>query len=107
MTAAEVATSDIVAFLDDDAWADRDWLERLVAAYEYEPEHSVAVGGAPIPSFETSRPRWFPVEFDWVFGCAYAGLPEQRAPVPRLIGANMSVLKEALEEIGGIPFGQP
>ena len=98
-SAAEIARGDIVAFLDDDAWADPDWLERLVSPYA--TESVIAVGGAPIPAFEAARPDWFPPEFDWVFGCAYAGLPEAQAPVGRLIGANMSVRRPALTEIGG------
>jgi len=98
-SAAEVACGDIVAFLDDDAWADPDWLERLLSPYE--SEHTVAVGGAPMPEFEGTRPGWFPLEFDWVFGCTYAGLPEKQAPLARLIGANMSVRRLALVEIGG------
>jgi glucosyl-dolichyl phosphate glucuronosyltransferase len=98
-SAAEVARGDVIAFLDDDAWADPDWLDRLLAPYT--DDMVVAVGGAPIPEFERSRPDWFPPEFDWVFGCAYAGLPEERAPVARLIGANMSVRRDALAEIGG------
>lgn len=98
-SAAEVACGDIVAFLDDDAWADPDWLERLLLPYGN--ELVVAVGGAPIPEFERARPGWFPFEFDWVFGCAYSGLPEKRAPLARLIGANMSVRRLALAEIGG------
>jgi glycosyltransferase involved in cell wall biosynthesis len=98
-SAAEVACGDIVAFLDDDAWADPDWLDRLLSPYGN--ESVVAVGGAPVPEFEGSRPGWFPFEFDWVFGCAYSGLPERQAPVARLIGANMSVRRLALAEIGG------
>ena len=98
-SAAEVARGDIVAFLDDDAWAEPDWLDLLVAPYG--DESVVAVGGAPVPEFEGRRPGWFPFEFDWVFGCAYSGLPEQQAPVARLIGANMSVRRLALAEIGG------
>ena len=98
-SAAEVARGDIVAFLDDDAWADPDWLDRLLLPYGN--ESVVAVGGAPVPEFEGARPGWFPFEFDWVFGCAYSGLPEKQAPVARLIGANMSVRRLALAEIGG------
>jgi len=98
-SAVELARGDIVAFLDDDAWAEPDWLERLVLAYD--SEETVAVGGAPIPEYEGVRPPWFPFEFDWVFGCVYAGLPESRAPLAHLIGANMSVRRLALNEIGG------
>ncbi|MRR11981.1 glycosyltransferase family 2 protein, partial [bacterium] len=42
-TGVEAATGDIVAFLDDDAFADRRWLEHLVAAYA--DETVVAAGG--------------------------------------------------------------
>jgi glucosyl-dolichyl phosphate glucuronosyltransferase len=98
-SAAELARGDIVAFLDDDACADPDWLERLLVPYG--DDRVVAVGGAPVPQFEGTRPRWFPFEFDWVFGCAYSGLPESRAPLARLIGANMSVRRLALADIGG------
>ena len=98
-SAAEVARGDIVAFLDDDAWADPDWLDRLLLPYGN--ERVVAVGGAPLPEFERARPGWFPFEFDWVFGSAYSGLPEVQAPLARLIGANMSVRRLALADIGG------
>jgi glucosyl-dolichyl phosphate glucuronosyltransferase len=98
-TAAETVTSDIVAFMDDDAWAEENWLERLLAVYQ-DPS-IVAVGGAPLPEYETRRPIWFPTNFDWIFGCAYEGLPATTAPLRHLIGANMSVRREALEAVGG------
>jgi cellulose synthase/poly-beta-1,6-N-acetylglucosamine synthase-like glycosyltransferase len=98
-TAAEAASGEVVAFLDDDAAAAADWLERLIVPYD--DERVGAVGGAPLPVFESRRPRWFPLEFDWIFGCAYRGLPSARAPLPHLIGANMSVRRSALREVGG------
>ncbi len=98
-TAAEVARGEVLAFLDDDAAAAADWLERLIAPYE-DPGVG-AVGGAPLPVYEGQRPRWFPHEFDWVFGCAYQGLPSTRAPLAHLIGANMSVRHSIFQEIGG------
>ena len=39
---AEVATGEVVAFIDDDAVAHPEWIERLVAAYE---EHDAIAGG--------------------------------------------------------------
>ena len=96
---AEMARGDVLAFLDDDAAAEPDWLEYLLAPYE--DPNTVAVGGAPLPSYETGRPNWFPANFDWVFGCAYEGMPKQLAPLAHLIGANMSVRRDAFEKIGG------
>jgi glucosyl-dolichyl phosphate glucuronosyltransferase len=98
-TAAEAASGDVLAFLDDDAAAADRWLERLIAPYQ--DERVGAVGGAPLPVFEVRRPRWFPFEFDWIFGCAYRGLPSARAPLAHLIGANMSARRSALREVGG------
>jgi cellulose synthase/poly-beta-1,6-N-acetylglucosamine synthase-like glycosyltransferase len=98
-TAIELAKGDIVAFLDDDAAASSDWLERLITPYS--DGRVGAVGGAPLPVFELGKPRWFPREFYWVFGCAYRGLPVSRAPLAHLIGANMSARRSVLKEIGG------
>jgi len=98
-TAAEIATGDILAFLDDDAVADKEWLEILTDSYQ--DDRVGAVGGRPIPVFEAGRPAWFPVQFDWVFGCAYDGLPTSRGPLAHLIGANMSVRRTLLERVGG------
>lgn len=98
-TGTELARGEVLAFLDDDAAAAPDWLERLIAPYD--DERVGAVGGAPLPVFEARRPRWFPLEFDWVFGCAYRGLPLTRAPLEHLIGANMSARRSALQEVSG------
>jgi GT2 family glycosyltransferase len=98
-TAVERVTADVVAFLDDDAAADPTWLETLLQVYV--EDGAVAVGGAPLPDHQVPRPGWFPPEFDWVFGCHYAGLPEVREPVRHLIGASMSVRADALRAVGG------
>ncbi len=93
------ARSDIVAFLDDDATAAPDWLERLTGPYG--DEAVAGVGGWVEPVWVDGRPGWFPQEFDWVVGCSYRGLPPGRAPVRNLIGANMSFRREVLAEVGG------
>jgi len=98
-TAAESITAEVIAFMDDDAEASPDWLAQLLRVYG-DPA-VVAVGGAPLPRYETARPAWFPANFDWVFGCAYEGLPSEVAPLRHLIGANMSVRRSALEAVGG------
>jgi GT2 family glycosyltransferase len=98
-TAAEHAIGEILAFIDDDAAAEATWLEELLKPYS-DPS-VLAVGGVPYPRYEGKRPSWFPAQFDWVFGCAYEGLPTTTSPFLRLIGANMSVRSEALKRVGG------
>lgn len=98
-TGVEAGTADIVAFLDDDAFAATNWIEALLAPY-VDP-NVLGVGGRVIPLWHSGRPSWFPPEFDWVVGCTYRGMPEGRAPVRNLIGANMSLRRELLLECGG------
>jgi cellulose synthase/poly-beta-1,6-N-acetylglucosamine synthase-like glycosyltransferase len=98
-TAAELATGDVLAFLDDDAAAAPEWLLRLTR--HYDDKGVVVVGGAPVARYEQERPRWIPFECNWIFGCAYRGLPERVGPVDHVIGANMSVRREVLMSWGG------
>ena len=96
-TGVRAATGSVVAFIDDDAVPELDWLERLADAYD---DPAVAgVGGSIDPNWSTARPAWFPPEFDWVVGCTYRGLPEGRATVRNLIGANMSFRREIFEHL--------
>ena len=102
-TGFAAARGDVVAFLDDDAEAERDWLEQLLAGYD--SDEIAGVGGASLPGWRKPRPSWFPAEFNWVVGCAYLGLPTQAAPVRNLFGSNMSYRRSALEELGGFQLG--
>ena len=98
-----VARGGVIAFMDDDAWADPAWWTHLSGAY-VDPA-VMAVGGAILPAWERGRPSWFPREFDWVVGCTYLGMPETRAPVRNMIGCNMSFRREAFEQVGGFSHG--
>lgn len=89
----------IVAFLDDDAVAEPDWLENLAAGYAN--PRVAGVGGKILPLWEKRQPSWFPAEFNWVIGCTYRGMPEENARVRNVIGANMSMRREVLELVGG------
>jgi glycosyltransferase involved in cell wall biosynthesis/GT2 family glycosyltransferase len=92
-------SGEVVAFLDDDAVAAPDWLARLGEAYR-DPA-VLGVGGAVHPAWVEGKPSWFPPEFDWVVGCTHSGMPQQRATVRNLVGANMSFRRAALDEVGG------
>jgi cellulose synthase/poly-beta-1,6-N-acetylglucosamine synthase-like glycosyltransferase len=97
-TGSERARGDVIAFLDDDAVADPDWLEQLAAVYE--DPFVLGAGGLIEPLWAAPPPRWFPAEFNWVVGCTYAGMPVARGRVRNAIGANMSVRASVLARTG-------
>jgi hypothetical protein len=92
------ATGQVVAFLDDDAVADPNWLKYLLA--NYDDPAVVGVGGLTLPNWESHRPPWFPREFDWTVGCTYVGMPECTAPVRNLLGGNASFRREVFALAG-------
>jgi GT2 family glycosyltransferase len=100
-TGVALSRSDLVAFLDDDAIAEPDWLKFMVAGYT-RPE-IVGVGGKTLPLWETGRPRWFPEEFDWVVGCTFVG--REPGEVRNLLGGNASFRREVFDVVGGFPTG--
>jgi glycosyltransferase involved in cell wall biosynthesis len=102
-TGIEIAKGDIIAFIDDDACAEENWLGPLEDCF-CAPE-TVGAGGALLPLWQGPTPSWFPPEFYWVVGCSYKGLPEQLAPVRNPIGANMAVRASVLNEVGGFREG--
>jgi O-antigen biosynthesis protein len=112
-TGVSQARGDVVAFLDDDAAAEPDWLTRMLV--HYDDPRVLAVGGSAVPATQEARPRWFPPEFDWVVGCSFVGQPSEATPVRNLIGCNMSFRRgvlhqvgrfdSALGRVGGVPLG--
>jgi GT2 family glycosyltransferase len=97
------ARGSLIAFLDDDAVADRPWLAHLAACFD--DANVIGVGGAVEAQWESPRPGWFPAEFDWVVGCSYVGMPERRAAVRNPIGASMAFRRVVFEGVGGFRSG--
>ncbi len=103
-TGIAASHGEIIAFLDDDAVAERHWLRYFVEGYA-DPQ-VMAVGGRTVPVWASGRrPLWFPEEFDWVVGAAYKGLPAGRAPVRNVLGGNASFRRTAFEAAGGFATG--
>jgi GT2 family glycosyltransferase len=98
-TGVGLVTSDIVAFLDDDAVAAPTWLERLTAPYG-DPD-VLAVGGRVEPVWEAGRPAHFGDELDWIVGCSHRGMPKVATEVRNIIGANMSFRVGTIRQVGG------
>jgi GT2 family glycosyltransferase len=97
-TGVKAAKGSLIAFLDDDAVAEVDWLESLVRACN-EP-NVLGCSGLIEPAWHGSKPSWFPEEFNWVVGCSYRGLPDTRDAVRNLIGCSMCISREVFESIG-------
>jgi len=95
----ERAKGEVVAFLDDDAVAEPQWLESMLAVYGQ--ESVIGVGGTIEPLWNDGRPAWFPEEFAWVVGCTYTGLPDTPTAVRNVFGANMSFRRDVFGAIGG------
>jgi glucosyl-dolichyl phosphate glucuronosyltransferase len=97
-TGISQAKGAIIAFVDDDARPEPDWIERLLAAYD-DPAVK-AVGGVARPVWPERRPAHLPPELDWLVGCTYRGQPTVRTDVRNLWGCNMSVRAEVFAQIG-------
>jgi GT2 family glycosyltransferase len=102
-TGVATAHGALVAFLDDDAIAETNWVEKLAECCE-NPQ-VLGAGTRVEPLWETDRPAWFPEEFYWVVGCTYRGLPQTQAPIRNLSGGSMCLRREIFEAVGGFRTG--
>lgn len=103
-TGITAARGEIVAFLDDDAVAEEDWLRHFDKGYD--DPRVMAVGGRTVPAWSSGRrPAWFPEEFDWVVGCTYKGLPPGTVRVRNVLGGNASFRRTAFDAAGGFATG--
>lgn len=103
-TAMREARGRYLAYLDDDAIPEPQWLQALLAAFTAQASQRVAcVGGRIDPIWEVPRPEWLPDELldyltvvDW--GSSGMALTPQRRYVA---GANVAFEVAALREVGG------
>jgi GT2 family glycosyltransferase len=102
-TGVAASHGQVLAFLDDDAIAQLNWLDILLRPLA-DPS-VVGVGGRLEPLWKTSRPWWFPLEFDWVVGCSYLGMPENTTPVRNVWSNNMAIRRDAFDTIRGFRDG--
>jgi glycosyltransferase involved in cell wall biosynthesis len=112
-TALAQVKGEVIAFLDDDAYAEPGWLAALTAPFA-DPD-VFAVGGAATPVWPTVRPVTLPArrggnglvrgELDWVVGCTYQGQPRTLAQVRNVMGCNMAFRASVFTQVGGFTEG--
>jgi glycosyltransferase involved in cell wall biosynthesis len=95
----EIASGDVVAFIDDDAIADEMWVERLVRAYE--ERNAIAAGGKMTPKWVAGKPSFLPEEFYWLVGVTHRGFADGSGEVRNTFGSNISFRTNVFEELGG------
>ena len=95
---------EFVAFLDDDAIAREDWIERIRGAFENPCEPFAVLGGKTEPIWEVQRPRWLSAQglgalaiVDW------SSEPCFLSEGQFIVGANMAFRTTLLAEAGGFP----
>lgn len=96
---AELASGDIVAFLDDDAVAALDWAEHIVDGYER--FDALAVGGKMVPDWLSGEPSYLPEEFYFLIGVTYRGFREDEGYVRNTFSSNLSFDRDVFIELGG------
>ncbi len=94
-TAAAAASGEIVAYIDDDAIPDPDWLAHVAASFE--SEEVVAVGGPNVPPPQANRVAQAVANAPG--GPTHVLIGDREAE--HIPGCNMAIRKRALEQIGG------
>jgi len=101
-TGADLASGDVVAFIDDDAVAHPEWVQRLAEAYE--DHDALAVGGKMTPMWVAGKPTFLPEEFYWLVGVTHRGFGEGEdtpAVVRNTNGSNISFRRDVFQDLGG------
>lgn len=90
-----------ICFIDDDAYADRRWLEGVLKAFETVNPPPVVVGGKILPYYTTDKPAWFTDALEIRSAGEH---PRFLSPKECFFGfpeSNFCIRKSVLDEIGG------
>ena len=103
---ALAARGDYVAYIDDDALAEPDWVEQIMRVVEEQPVRPAVLSGRALPVWEAPLPAWWPESLRGILTITeWEGSGEYRtSEVPAGLGpygANMIVERAALLAVSG------
>jgi glycosyltransferase involved in cell wall biosynthesis len=97
----DAAAGDLVAFLDDDAEADPEWVPRLVDLFRSNPGIGAA-GGRTVVRWPQARPAWVCANLEAYYGkCDYGDARRDLAFPDYPFGSNMAFRRLLLRDVGG------
>lgn len=97
---AKAARGEILAYTDDDAICDRNWLAALFS--EYRSESIACVGGKILPKWLSIPPQWMKHFAPWTLSLLDYGEERKELEWPEnIFGCNFSVRKSMLVKFGG------
>lgn len=106
-TGAALANGDILCFMDDDAVAEKDYLQRMLHFFDTYPS-AVGLGGRIIPRYIPAEPRWMSHYVSSMVGnFNYGPNLTPFAPGKYPLESNMAVRKAAYDAIGGFNTALP
>jgi glucosyl-dolichyl phosphate glucuronosyltransferase len=98
-----IASGEIIAFTDDDAWVDSKWLENVLSTFQHNSFNIGAIGGKIIPVYEERNPNWsFPEKWEYLLPACNHGdaiIPFAENLFP--IGVNFFTLRYLLLKFNG------
>jgi GT2 family glycosyltransferase len=99
---ADAARAPYLAYLDDDARAAPDWLERLLHVFEGSHPAPACVGGRVWLDWDGQAPPWLPARYYSLYTFVdHGGDDRPLGEREYVVGANLAFRRDALREAGG------
>lgn len=101
-TGAQLATSPLIAYLDDDAIASPQWLQTFIEAYAQDPKLAIS-GGKVTLIWECTKPEWLSENLSGNLGFYDLGDQPVQIDTPGLTprGLNYAIRRTFLDQVGG------
>ena len=97
-----LACGEYIAFIDDDAIANPDWLEKIVEAFDQFGKNIGLIGGRVELIWEAPKPVWLPMELLGIFSSYhYSDEPVMLNKEQWLSACNLAIRKQLLSAAHG------